>query len=197
MHEFIKGPRESVVKEELDILKWIPEIGDIKDDRLREMVISVWRRLWSESKFENIADVPIRPPMDPPYPHMIHNRSVVQMAIKVAEVLHQAHGTEINMDHLIAAAALQDSSKVIEYEPGPEGTVYSERGQMFQHAFYAAHAALDEGLPDGIVQAIFSHTFEASKFPQTLIAKILFYVDQVDMAAVGGDRWRKSGVLYR
>ncbi len=58
-------------------------------------------------------------------------------------------------------------------------------------------AALDEGLPAELAEDVLTHTYEAAGFPRTLEAKILFFVDQVDVAALGGDRWRKTGMIYR
>ena len=102
------------------------------------------------------------------------------------------------MDHLIAAALLQDASKLVEYEPTEDGgCVMSELGKTFAHSFYAGHVALNHGIPYDVAQVILTHSPDSPVYPQTLICKILFYVDQTDMAAIGGDRWRKMNVTYR
>jgi hypothetical protein len=174
----------------------IPELNEIANDTLREGVRNVWVKLAAQSAFDDLAQLPVSPKIA--YSHITHNRSVAAMALSVAEILREFHGTEIDRDRLLASALLQDASKLVEYEPSEDGTVVlSEIGRHFPHAFYAAHAALAEGLPEGIAEDILTHTYEGSWFPRTLEAKILFFVDQIDVAALGGDRWVKTGMIYR
>ena len=185
------------MKQKLDIVKVFPEIDLIQDEALHRGTIAVWEQLWEESKWENIMDLPCSTHKTD-YPHVIHNRSVVRMAIHVAETLKEFHHVDINMDHLIAAALLQDASKLVEYEPTEDGgCVMSELGKTFAHSFYAGHVALNHGIPYDVAQVILPHSPDSPVYPQTLICKILFYVDQTDMAAIGGDRWRKMNVTYR
>ena len=180
----------------LDIAKYIPEISRIKDKVIREKTAKVWSALWSESKFARLEDLPVN--TSTKYPHIVHNRSVVVMAIEVAETVAKFHKAKVDMDVLISSAILQDASKLVETEPdGKGGTRKSDLGGRFQHAFYAAHMALEEGLPIPIAENIMEHTFDNSSYPKSLEAKILFYVDQVDMAALGLDRWKKTGAVYR
>ena len=39
---------------------------------------------------------------------------------------------------------------------------------------------------------ILTHTPHAPKFPHSLEGKILYYVDQIDVLGIHGDRWRKD-----
>jgi len=183
-------------KEDLNILNYLPEISNIKNEEIKEKTIKVWQILWNESKFNSIEDVPVSP--DTKFSHILHNRSVIKMAIKVAEVLKQMYKTEIDFDVLISSAALQDVSKLVEMEPDEGGGIRrSKLGKMFQHGFYAAHMALEVGLPSEIAENIVEHTFDNSVYPKTLVSKILFYVDQIDMAGLGLDRWKKVNVVFR
>ncbi len=183
------------MKEDLDILKYLPEINAIKDNDIREKTIKAWSILWQESHFNSLEEVPVLPSTN--YPHIIHNRSVLQMALKSADVLEEMHNVKVDRDVLISAAALQDCSKLVEYEEKDGKLVLSEIGQNFQHSFFAAHIALDVGLPLDIVKAIISHTYENSYFPVDLVSRILFYADQIDMAALKLDRWKKTSFIYR
>lgn len=185
------------MKKHLDIVKALPEIELIKDTKLREQTIKVWERLFAESKWENIMDLPCSTHKTD-YPHITHNRSVVKMALQVADILEEVHGVLVNRDYLLAAALLQDASKLVEYEPvSGGGCQLSDIGKKFVHSYYGGHVALDEGVPNDVVQTIVTHSPDAPVFPQTLITKILFYVDQIDMAAIGGDRWKKAISIYR
>ena len=176
--------------------KALPELHQIEDDELRAKVRAVWCKLAAASAFDDLAALPVSPKLD--YSHITHNRSVAAMALAAAEILHRFHGTDIDRDRLLAGALLQDASKLVEYEPDGNGGVrLSEIGERFPHAFYAAHAALEEGLSADLAETILTHTYEAAGFPRTLEAKILFFIDQVDVAALGGDRWAKTGMIYR
>lgn len=179
----------------LNITRIFPEIDLITDQDIRIKTIAVWDRLWEEGNFDDILAVPVLPQTD--YPHVIHNRALVQMALRIADVLEEIHGVKINRDHLIAAVLLQDACKLVEFTPQADGYVRSAIGEQFQHGFYGAHIALEVGLPHEIVQAILAHTFDHASYPSTLIGKILFYIDQIDMAALQADRWKKSSFLYR
>jgi HD domain len=191
--ESTTAPSEAMTDK--DLLTVLPEFGLIQDADLRSKAMSVWTTLAEQSRFASISDVPVRSSFA--YPHIPHNRSVVHMVVKVAEVLEEFHGVEINKDLLVTAALLQDVAKLVEYEPADGDVRMTEIGNRFQHGFYGAHAALNAGLPLEVVESILDHTHASGRFPQTLIAKILFYVDQIDMAALEGDRWKKVGVIYR
>jgi HD superfamily phosphohydrolase YqeK len=184
-----------MMKNTLDIISIFPELSLISDSEIRAKTLEVWKRMWELSNFATMEEVPVTPKTH--YPHIIHNRAIVQMAIKVADVLEKCHGIKVDRDFLISSALLQDASKLVEYMPTEGGYGFSSIGEKFQHGLYSAHIALEVGLPDEIVQAILTHTFDNPTYPPTLIAKILFYVDQIDMAALEGDRWKKMSVVYR
>ena len=68
----------------------------------------------------------------------------------------------------------------------------SELGDKFPHAFWVAHLALNHGLSYEICEILLNHTPQSAKFPKTLIGKILYWVDQLDVIGIHGDRWRKD-----
>lgn len=144
------------------------------------------------SPWTDLDDVPVSPEI--PYSTKRHNQCVVRMSLAVADELVRSHGVKINRDYLIAAAILQDASKVVEYDAGDrKGTaVFSELGRQYPHSFWAAHVALKKGIPDEVVHVLLTHSPQAPKFPSTLEGKILYYVDQIDVIAVFKDRWRKD-----
>lgn len=185
------------MKEKLELAAVLPEVNLISDDEIRNKTVRIWQELYAMSKWENVMALPVSLTKTD-YPHVVHNRAIVQMAIAVAQVAESNHHVTINMDYLISAALLQDASKLIEYEPDAEKVaVKSEIGKCFTHSFYAAHLAENEGLPREISQCILSHSPGAPAFPDTVIGKILFYVDQIDMALLGDKRWKKSIFINR
>jgi hypothetical protein len=179
----------------LDITSLLPEIDLIQDADLREKVIAVWLDVWQESKFEELTDLPIGPKI--PYPHLPHNRAVVTMAVAMADAIERFHGVTVDRDVLLAAAVLQDVSKLVELTPGDGGVEQTEIGRSFQHAFWAAHKAAEHGLPLPVCEIVLNHTPDAPSLPRTLEGKILWYADQLDVIAVFGDRWVKQLYLTR
>lgn len=177
-------------KQPLDLASVFPELDEIRDASIRSGVEAVWQELWRESEFESIEDLPTS--VEIPYPHVKHNRAILAMAIAVADVFDRVHGVRVDRDVLLAAGLLQDVSKLVEYRPTAGGAELTTLGQGYPHAFWAAHTALTHGLPDEICQVIVSHSPTASTFPSSLEGKILYYVDQLDVIAIFGDRWRKE-----
>lgn len=183
-------------KKPLDLKKVLPEISQIDDDVLRSQVENVWQALWQESEWETLESVPTS--REIPYSNLPHTRAVVQMALAVAAAFEANHGVSVNKDVLVAAALLQDVSKLVELRPGPGGTVEkTERGKLFQHPFLGAHSALEAGVPAEVVHIILTHSPTASSFPDSLEGKILYYVDQLDVLAIHKDRWKKSIVISK
>jgi len=181
----------AVDKKPLDIVTIFPEIGQIADAKLRQAVIAVWEELWACSAWSDIHKLPSSPEIS--YPAIPHNQCVLAMAMSVAECFERFHGVKINRDYLIASAVLQDASKLVEYQPASDGKAeFSELGKNYPHAFWAAHLALEKGIPHEVVHVVLTHSPQAPKFPNTLEGKILYYVDQLDVLAIHKDRWRKE-----
>lgn len=177
-------------KKPLELTKVFPEIDMISDASLREKVIAVWGELWQESPYDDIAKMPTSPEI--PYPHVPHNRCVLQIALAIADAYEKFHGVKTNRDVLIAAGLLQDASKLVEMRPDGAETKSSPKGKAYPHSFYGAHVALKHGVPDEICHIILTHSPQAAKFPDSLEGKILYYADQLDVIAIYKDRWVKD-----
>jgi hypothetical protein len=178
-----------MTKADLDVDELLPELNLIQDAELRDKVRAIWQELWHESMFESLDDVPISPKV--PNRHLPHNRCVVAMALAMADALEQFHGIRLDRDVLVAAGLLQDVSKLVEMQPGPDGAEHTEIGRSFQHAFWASHKALEHGVPIEVCEIVLNHTPDAPRFPGSLEGKVLWYADQLDVIAVFGDRWVK------
>lgn len=177
-------------KQPLNLLQVFPQIAEIRDETLRRAVVEVWEELWQKSRWTDLRAVPTSGEI--PYPNVPHMQCVVTMALAVADAFERHHGVQIDRDHLIAAAVLQDASKVVEYDPAPEGKATRTKiGRTLPHAFWCAHLAANKGIPEEIIHVMMTHSPQAPKFPETLEGKILYYVDQLDVIAIHGDRWQK------
>jgi len=168
-----------------------PEVDCINDPDLRQAVGAVWDELWAKSRWADPADVPTSGEIS--YSNLPHTRCVLQIALSIADAFETHHGLKVNRDHLIASAVLQDASKVVEYEPGPDGkAAKTELGRAFPHAFWCAHLGVLHGLPFEVLDTLLNHSPSAPRFPSTLEGKILYFADQVDVIAIHGDRWKKQ-----
>lgn len=183
-------------KKPIDVLRHYPQVNDIRDEKLRRAVVDVWETLWSLSAWNDPADLPTSGEI--PYPNLPHTQCVVTLAVAMADALEKHHGVTVNRDHLIAAAVLQDASKVVEYAPGPDGkAVRTDIGRQYPHGFWCAHVAVEKGVPHEIGHVMLTHSSAAAKFPDTLEGKILYFADQLDVIAIHGDRWKKHLMISR
>ncbi|WP_439548952.1 hypothetical protein [Falsiroseomonas sp.] len=180
----------------LDLREFYPQLAEIKDDALRQGVRDVFDDLWAASRWESLADLPVSGEI--PYPNLPHTQCIVTMALSVADALTAHHGTKIDRDLLIAAAILQDASKLVEYEPGSDGkAVRTEIGKSYPHGFWCAHLAARRGVPHAVSHITMTHGSAAPKFPDSIEGKILYFVDQLDVIAVFGDRWKKHLMISK
>jgi hypothetical protein len=178
------------MKAPLQLSTCFPELDLIGDQRLRAGVEAVWEELWQASAWGSLDDLPTSPEI--PYPHVPHNRSVIRMALAVADAFEAFHGVTVDRDLLLAGGLLQDASKLVEYALEEGRVVLTELGRTYPHSFWAAHLALKHGLPSGVCHIILTHTPQGSQFPASLEGKILYYLDQLDVIAIHKDRWRKE-----
>jgi hypothetical protein len=135
------------VKPGLDFPELFPEVLLIQDGDLRAQVEAVWQELWQMSDFSSIDQLATSPEIH--YLHVPHNRAVVEMALAVATTFERFHTVKVDRDVLVAAALLQDASKLIEYTLAGGKVELSTLGRDYPHAFWGAHTALKHGVPAG------------------------------------------------
>lgn len=177
-------------REAIDVNSMFPQISQMSDVSLRGKVEAVWQELWSESTWQSIHDLPTSGEI--PYPAVPHSQCVLTMALSIADAFETHHGLRVDRDMLIAAAILQDASKVVEYRPNADAkAVHTDIGSTFPHGFWCAHVALKHGIPMSICHIMVTHSPGSAKFPESIEGKILYYVDQLDVIAIHKDRWKK------
>lgn len=185
----------AVVKERLDLVSLFPELDLITDRVLRDAVAKLWNELWEMSEFQNLKDVPIS--AGKPYPEIKHCQGVLRVALAVAAVLEEVHGARFDRDILIAGALLMDVGKFVELKPKAGGGVQeTDLGRALPHAIYAAHRALELGIPLPVVHIITTHSRNQGKSPNTPECALLDWIDQVDLVASGLDSWARKLVFY-
>ncbi len=170
----------------------LPEIDEISDPTIRQGVINIWIRTASRCQWARFEDVPKNLGSERDRRLIDHVRGVTRMAIAMAEIAHDLHGTPYNRDHLFAACLLHDVSKALETDPDPKGKPTngpvlpgkkSAIGKNLQHAAFATHDVLVEGLPLEIAHLVLTHTHDSGMRPTSIEASYLFYADYADSDA--------------
>jgi hypothetical protein len=178
--------------DERGLLKLFPEIDAISDRAIRQGVVNIWKRTGERCKWQRFEDVPKNLGSERDRRLTDHVRGVTRMAMALAEIAKELHGTPYNRDHLIAACLLHDVSKVLETDPDPKGKPAngpvlpgkkSEIGKALQHAAFATHDVLVEGLPLDIAHLVLTHTHDSGMRPRSIEASYLFYADYADSDA--------------
>ena len=166
--------------DEVQLMNEIPQIQQIQDEGLREKTILAWRMAYEDSNFEDLPSVLFSPYYAAPT-LLGHTKAVTEASIQLARIVQEAHGYEIDMDALICISVLHDISKLREYDPAEDGTIQkSPIGMAYQHAFFSAHYAIEVGIPDKIVAAIFAHTGNTKTLPTSLEGILVTYGDMAD-----------------
>ena len=196
----------AIMLHEAEISRLFPELNEITDASLRQGVVKIWVEVAGECAWSRLEDVPKNLDAES-YRRLIdHIRGVTRMALALAEIAKQEHGTAYNRDHLIAACLLHDVSKLVEIEPDPEGKPTngpalparkSAIGEKIQHAVYATHKIFEKRLPLDVAHLVLTHTHASNVRSKSVEAAYLFYADYADSDAgivpVGGrsfaQRW--------
>lgn len=159
------------------ILEAFPAVESIRDAGYRAAVITVWARAWEESHWERLEDCPFNPSF-PDVSLVSHVNCLLDLALSSATTL-EAFTPELRFDRdlLKTGVLLHDVSKIVEIAPGPDGPIFSPLVKAMPHAVYGAHLAMEEGLPEEVVNLILSHTKLTGATPMTNEAVLVHYLD--------------------
>lgn len=163
-----------------ELIREIPQIEQIHNENWKEAVIKAWEMAYNDSEFDELTTVLFSPFYDAPT-LVGHTRAVTENSIRIAENMEAEYHYGIDMDVIICVGVLHDISKLREHVPdGNGGVKKGPVGEAYQHAFFSAHYALEAGLPDKIVAAIFAHTGNTKTLPTSLEGIIVTYGDMAD-----------------
>ncbi len=172
-----------------------PEIELIDELGLRAAVAEIWAELWEQSEYSDLLDVPVSLKCD--YSQVKHTQAVTRMALHVADVSAEVHGTVVDRDMLVAGSLLMDVSKVVEYRPGAGGNERTQLGALLPHGTATANLSLAKGIPLGVVHIVLAHSPNGGKAPSTMEAHILDWLDQLDLNAFGADLWKRHVIHFQ
>ena len=166
------------------ILKIWPEINWIKDEPLREKVLTCWIYAIENSPLtpEDLEIIPFTLLIkDCKISFMNHKRTAVQLSAEIANIMKKNFGNEINinMDYLIAGAILIDVGKLIEYDRVNGKLTTSKAGNLLRHPFSGVSIASRFDLPYEVQHIIAYHSKEGDLAKRTTEAIIVHHADFV------------------
>ncbi len=164
------------------LLKLFPEIEEIKDQSIREKVISVWieaikRGGW---KVEDLKRIPFTLLIENcPISFLDHCRGVVQVVINSYNVFKNLYGDKmkLNRDFLIAGAILHDVGKLLEYEEKDGKFVKCKFGKFVRHPISGAGLCYEFKLPEEIIHMVALHSKEGDPFKRSPEGAIIHHAD--------------------
>jgi len=182
----------SVPINEQGIKALFPEVSEIQDPKLQKGVIDIWLDIAAAAPWNRFEDVPKNLAAEKYRPLLSHIRGVTKMALSLAEIAKNLHGTPYDRDLLISACLLHDATKVIETEPDAESAPAGEAvlparkskiGKALPHAALAMHMVLEKGLPVELAHLVITHTHACNERGVGWEASVLFYADFADTDA--------------
>ena len=167
------------------IRRALPEVDLIKQDDLKNGVVSVWQDAiglggWTTEDVGKIPFTLLIP--DCRIDLLSHTRTVTKTAIGIAETLIDSYGeaVSIDMDVLIAGALLHDVGKLLEYVQKGDAVVKSEAGSLLRHPFSGQALAYKHGMPYPVLHMIAYHSREGDLGKRTTEAIIIHHADFVN-----------------
>lgn len=170
----------------MSVREWFPEIDEIEDESLRDGCAAVLEQCITEGGWTDPVDLPFIPALHGTrFDNITHTRDVLAVALAMASALEGRAGTPIPADHVRVAALLHDASKWIEFAPSANGAPHalSARGEELAHPTYAVVKAIEQGLPEEIVNAIAAHTPFNAIPARSVVAVLVHHADMVVMDA--------------
>lgn len=170
---------------QVDIARLFPEISGIKEEGLRNSVISVWKDAielggWHE---EDLLAIPFTLLIPDCEVNLIdHTRAVTRTALAIADVLEKSYGEmiKINRDILIAGGILHDVGKLLEYSKHSGRVVKSYLGSLLRHPFSGQALAFKHDLPPEVLHMIAYHSKEGDLGERSVEAIIIHHADFVN-----------------
>jgi putative nucleotidyltransferase with HDIG domain len=162
------------------VRRLLPEVEDIRDQKLGDAVVEIWAKAWETSEWANLEQCPKSPELPHTRTLITHSRTVAQLSRAMCDSLASQNGLDISRDDVIAIALLHDVSKLHEFARTADGSEKSEIGRKYQHGFLAAHWMEQMGLSRDLVHAVIAHTPLSGVIPQTQEALIVHYADFAD-----------------
>ncbi len=166
------------------LLNEFPELMWIKDEPLRDKCIEAFLDALEQGGWDEttVFDCPIAvTEMSPECPvrNFSHVHDVLHMCKAMCDwyIPRYEEYVDCDPDIVLAAAFLHDCCKYTEYTMKDGKPGYTDKAALMRHPLAGAIVASRHGLPDKVVHAIATHSFEGSKSYVTPEAHILKAAD--------------------
>ena len=168
-----------------ELLKAMPEFGQVRDPALREKTIQVWLEAMKEAgwTFDDLAHMPFTLLIEKTTVNLIeHTRAVTRCSLAIADVLEAEYKSRVvlSRDILLSGALLHDLGKMFEYKMRDGRFVKSEAGELLRHPVFGAAFAYKFDLPQEVVHIIAAHSKEGDGLRRTVEAIIVNHADFVN-----------------
>ena len=162
----------------------IPEIAEIKDIGLRNLVVEAWALAISQTSYSCISDIEgSAAPGKRVLKHgnqADHVRGVARMTLAMGdEFIRQFPDLPIDRDILLAGAICHDVGKPFEYDHQQhwEESRITTGWPPIRHPAYGAHICLTVGLPMTVAHMAMAHSREGEPLVRSVACRILYYAD--------------------
>ena len=176
------------IREDLreSVRKSLPELSEISDETLRNLVVDAWAYCLGQSSFQSIDE--IRPSGNPDTPTLRggtqtdHIRGVTRLALALGDTLKgQFPQLPIDRDLLAACALCHDVGKPYEFDPERQARWRSRPAAFgwppIRHPQYGTHVCLTVGLPEEVCHAAGCHSGEGELVRRSLHVTIVHHAD--------------------
>lgn len=152
------------------------ELEWIKNQKLREKVIKVWKEAADTGGWQSLERIPFTLLFDNSGLLIDHVKRMTKLVKTVAENREE----KLNKDFLITGALLHDVGKFLEYEEIDNKIVKSEYGKKFRHPISGAKLAWKNDIPDEVAHIIYAHSHEGDRTERSPEAVIVHHCDFID-----------------
>ena len=169
--------------ERQQILALLPEILEIRSEKLRDQTVSAFQLAIKEGGWsdEDVLHAPVSISRENCDVGLIeHIRDVTQAVLRNYLFLDKyfvRHGKQIDRDILICGALTHDLGKFTEYAMESGRAVHGKTGNLLRHPLSGAILAAKAGLPDEVVHIVAVHSFEGDRSFRTAEADFIRDMD--------------------
>ena len=157
------------------IKKLFPEVDEIQDASLKDLVVHVWLMAIERGGWEKIETIPFTLLIPTEATLVEHTRRVTRMAMAVAKERY-----DLDMDLVIAGGLTHDVGKLLEYDTEGGQVVKSRFGSLVRHPVSGYALAMEAGLPLEVAHIIAAHSAEGEKVSRTPEAILINHCDFID-----------------
>lgn len=153
----------------------LPEIGQIKDPRLRDGVVKAWLLAIERGGWQQIDDIPFTLLTTTRSTLLEHTRRVTKMALAIAQTR-----PDLDPDTLVAGGLVHDVGKLLEYARQGTTIVKSDHGRRVRHPVSGYGLAIEAGLPLTVAHIVATHSKEGEGMVRSNEAVVIHHCDFID-----------------